>query len=89
MSQIANGKENIWSFLLLSGYLKATEKYKDIIRKWFQESFIDTDFTNMLKALVIGEVELLKNTSQAMYLKALVTLIYQAKIPSMCIALLY
>lgn len=30
MSEIAEGKENIWSFLLLSGYLKATDKYMDL-----------------------------------------------------------
>lgn len=81
MSEIENGKENIWSFLLLSGYLKPIEKYKDkydesfiyklaipnkeirilykdIIKKWFREGFISSDFTDMLKALTLGEVEL-------------------------------
>ena len=29
MSEIAVGSESLWSFLLLSGYLKAVEKYKD------------------------------------------------------------
>lgn len=73
------GSENLWSFLLLSGYLKPIEKrkenhifiyklvihnieietmYRGIIEKWFRESFIASDFTDMLKALVIGEVEL-------------------------------
>ncbi|MGL5087401.1 MAG: AAA family ATPase, partial [Clostridium sp.] len=79
MSELSNGNENLWSFLLLSGYLKPIEKikrddvfiyklsipnteikymYRSIIQKWFKEGFISNDFNNMLKALVIGEVEL-------------------------------
>ncbi|MEG2918187.1 MAG: AAA family ATPase, partial [Clostridium sp.] len=79
MSELRNGKQNIWSFLLLSGYLKPIEKirvknkfiyklaipnyeitylYESIIEKWFSESFISNDFNNMLKALVLGEVQL-------------------------------
>lgn len=79
MSEISNGKQNIWSFLLLSGYLKPIEKtkvnnkfiyklaipnneimylYETIIEKWFSEGFLSNDFSNMLKALVIGEVQL-------------------------------
>lgn len=79
MEEIANGKQNIWSFLLLSGYLKPIEKvkkedifiyklsipnieitymYRSIIEKWFSEGFLSNDFSNMLKALVIGEVQL-------------------------------
>ncbi|SFB40408.1 AAA family ATPase [Clostridium frigidicarnis] len=93
MSDISNGKENIWSFLLLSGYLKATDKYmdedinlfkykltipnteikilyRDIIKKWFMEGFISNDFTNMLKALVIGEVELFEEYFSEYILKS-------------------
>lgn len=93
MSEISNGKENIWSFLLLSGYLKATDKYmdedinlfkykltipnteikilyRDIINKWFMEGFISNDFTNMLKALVIGEVELFEEYFSEYILKS-------------------
>ncbi|MGL6108169.1 AAA family ATPase [Romboutsia sp.] len=81
MCEIDLGNENIWSFLLLSGYLKAIEKYKDeddelfiyklsipnkeirtlyrdIIKKWFREGFISNDFTKILKALTIGDIEL-------------------------------
>lgn len=81
MSEIDSGSENLWSFLLLSGYLKVIDRrkdeedetfiytlkipnkeirilYKDIIRKWFKEGFVSNDFTNMLRALVIGEIEL-------------------------------
>lgn len=79
MSEIERGKENIWSFLLLSGYLKPIEKvkvknkfiyklaipnneimylYETIIEKWFSEGFLSNDFSNMLKALTIGEVQL-------------------------------
>lgn len=93
MSEISEGKENIWSFLLLSGYLKATDKYmdedinlfkykltipnteikilyRDIIKKWFMEGFISNDFTNMLKALVIGEVELFEEYFSEYILKS-------------------
>ncbi|MEG2290507.1 MAG: AAA family ATPase [Clostridium sp.] len=79
MSELSMDKNNLWSFLLLSGYLNPIEKrkendifkyklavpnieiktmYKRVIEKWFCEGFISNDFTNMLKALVIGEVEL-------------------------------
>ncbi|MGL5085732.1 MAG: AAA family ATPase, partial [Clostridium sp.] len=79
MSELNMDKNNLWSFLILSGYLKPIEKrkendsykyklaipnieiktmYKRIIEKWFKEGFISNDFTNMLKALVIGEVQL-------------------------------
>ncbi|MGL4911790.1 MAG: PD-(D/E)XK nuclease domain-containing protein, partial [Romboutsia sp.] len=79
MSEVDLGIENIWSFLLLSGYLKPISKeiknrrmyyklaipneeifclYEDIIEKWFRESFISSDFTDMLKALTLGEIEL-------------------------------
>lgn len=81
MEEIDKGNENVWSFLLLSGYLKPVEKifnedtdlfeyklkipnreiktlYRKIIDKWFIEGFVSNDYTNMLKALVIGEVEL-------------------------------
>lgn len=79
MSELSKGNENIWSFLLLSGYLKPIEKrkdddifkyklaipnieiktmYRNIIQKWFKEGFISDDFTNMLKSLVIGDIQL-------------------------------
>ncbi|MEG0613601.1 MAG: AAA family ATPase [Clostridium sp.] len=79
MSELSNGNENLWSFLLLSGYLKPIEKvkiddvfiyklsipnteikymYRSIIQKWFKEGFISNNFNNMLKALVLGEVQL-------------------------------
>lgn len=81
MADINSGNENLWSFLLLSGYLKPIDKrfdelmnmfvyklkipnieiktlYNSIIAKWFKEGFIANDFTKMLKALTIGEIEL-------------------------------
>lgn len=78
MTEIDKSSENIWSFLLLSGYLKAYDKridkikhyyklkipnneilslYEDIIAKWFTESYVESDFNKMLKALVIGDIE--------------------------------
>ncbi|MGL6105224.1 AAA family ATPase [Romboutsia sp.] len=78
MSELSRAKTNLWSFLLLSGYLKTIEKinkedkfiyklavpnkeiktmYRNIIEKWFQEGFIDSDFTKMLKALTQGDVK--------------------------------
>ena len=32
--------------------------YRDIIKKWFREGFISNEFTDMLKALTIGDIEL-------------------------------
>ncbi|MGL5150800.1 MAG: AAA family ATPase, partial [Clostridium sp.] len=79
MSEISNGKANLWSFLLLSGYLKPIEKvrhedtfiyklsipnteirymYRNIIQKWFDEGCVSSDFTNMVKALTLGEIQL-------------------------------
>lgn len=82
MTEIDKGSENIWSFLLLSGYLKVCGKridnlkhyyklaipnyeilslYEDIINKWFIEGYTESDFNNMLKALVIGEIEIFED----------------------------
>ncbi|MGL6105239.1 AAA family ATPase [Romboutsia sp.] len=78
MSELSRAKTNLWSFLLLSGYLKTIKKinkedkfmyklavpnkeiktmYRNIIEKWFQEGFIDSDFRKMLKALTEGDVK--------------------------------
>ncbi|MGL4914367.1 MAG: AAA family ATPase [Romboutsia sp.] len=78
MKDIKNGKENIWSFLLMSGYLKPISKeldlrrfkyklaipneeimclYEDIIDKWFVEAEGNSDYDNMIKALVIGDIK--------------------------------
>ena len=93
MAEISNGEENLLSFLLLSGYLKATDKfmdettdlfvyklvipnkeirilYRDIIRKWFNESYVSNDFNNMLKALVLGEIELFEEYFSQYILKS-------------------
>lgn len=79
MSDIDKKKENIWSFLLLSGYLKYISKryddrkiyytlaipneeimclYEGVIEDWFSEGFISSDYEDMLKALILGEVEI-------------------------------
>lgn len=80
MEELDKGNENIWSFLLLSGYLKATERkfdedsnlfvyklkipnaeinilYRNIIKKWFKEGFIDNEFKKMLRALTDGDIK--------------------------------
>lgn len=80
MSEISIDKDNIWSFLLVSGYLKTVGRtfdedrnlylyklkipnieisilYKNIIEKWFKESFVDSEFKKMLKALIEGDID--------------------------------
>ncbi len=80
MQDIEKGKENIWSFLLMSGYLKPVEKnfnprislyeyklqipnieiktlYTTIINKWFVEAGEESDYNNIVKALLIGDIK--------------------------------
>lgn len=93
MNEISESNENVWSFLLLSGYLKVCGKfkpegedefiyrvmipnkeikvlYKNIITKWFSEGFISSDFNKMLKALVIGEIEIFEDYFSQFVLKS-------------------
>lgn len=78
MNEISLRSENIWSFLLLSGYLKVINKrvdgrkiyyrlaipnyeiisfYEDVIERWAQEGFIDSEFKKMLSALTQGDIK--------------------------------
>ncbi|MEG1457609.1 MAG: AAA family ATPase [Bacilli bacterium] len=78
MSEIDMDKDNVWSFLLLSGYLKVISKrlendtviyklsipnreikfmYSTIIKKWFSEGLIDSEYSNMIKALTMGDIK--------------------------------
>ncbi|MGG7144887.1 AAA family ATPase [Clostridium nigeriense] len=78
MADIEVNEDNIWSFLLMSGYLKVVGKrieekeiyyslkipnleveymYEKIIRDWQSESYIASEYNEMLKALVNFDYE--------------------------------
>ncbi len=78
MAEVEDSNQNIWSFLLLSGYLKAVRTevmegivncelkipnkevlifYKNLIKKWFQESMTNQKYEEMLSNLVTGDIE--------------------------------
>lgn len=78
INEVDKGSDNLWSFLLFSGYLKFEDRkliegrthcslsipnnevkyvYEEIIINWFNESIGSDEFTEMLKALVDGEIE--------------------------------
>jgi pyruvoyl-dependent arginine decarboxylase (PvlArgDC) len=78
MNEITQNAENLWSFLLFSGYLRAenTEArqdrvyctldipnrevkyiYEEIISKWFRDKVNNDEFSQMLKALTLGDME--------------------------------
>ena len=79
MAEVEDSNQNIWSFLLMSGYLKAikTENiegilnceleipnkevhifYKNLIKKWFQETMTNQKYELMLNMLITGEIEI-------------------------------
>ena len=81
MADIEGGENNIWSFLLMSGYLKVVGKrfidediyyslaipnmevkkmYEKIIRDWQSESYISSEYNEMLKALVNFDFKVFK-----------------------------
>ena len=78
MADIETSENNIWSFLLMSGYLKVVGKrregkdfyyslkipnlevecmYEKIIRDWQSESYVASEYNEMLKALVNFDYE--------------------------------
>ncbi|MGL5087755.1 MAG: AAA family ATPase [Clostridium sp.] len=78
MAEIDYNKNNIWSFLLLSGYLKTVSKkqeddvivyklaipnkeikfmYGNMIKNWFAEGRIDSQYNNMIKSLTLGDIK--------------------------------
>ena len=78
MADIERDENNIWSFLLMSGYLKVVGKrredkefyyklkipnlevesmYEKIIRDWQSESYVASEYNEMLKALVNFDYE--------------------------------
>ena len=78
MADIERDENNIWSFLLMSGYLKIVGKrregkefyyslkipnlevesmYEKIIRDWQSESYVASEYNEMLKALVNFDYE--------------------------------
>ncbi|NMF05111.1 AAA family ATPase [Clostridium beijerinckii] len=79
MSEVEDSNENIWSFLLMSGYLKAVKReniegilhcelkipnkevvifYRNLIKKWFQETMTNQKYELMLNMLVNGEINI-------------------------------
>ena len=81
MADIEASENNIWSFLLMSGYLKVVGKrfidediyyslaipnmevkkmYEKIIRDWQSESYISSEYNEMLKALVNFDFKVFK-----------------------------
>jgi Protein of unknown function (DUF1703)./Predicted AAA-ATPase. len=79
MSEVEDSNENIWSFLLMSGYLKAVKTeniegilhcelkipnkevvifYRNLIKKWFQETMTNQKYELMLNMLVNGEINI-------------------------------
>ena len=78
MSDIEANENNVWSFLLLSGYLKVVDKirkedeiyyevaipnvevkhmYNKIIKDWASESYVSSEYNEMLKALINFDYE--------------------------------
>ena len=78
MADIEANENNVWSFLLLSGYLKVVNKirkedeiyyevaipnvevkhmYNKIIKDWASESYISSEYNEMLKALIHFDYE--------------------------------
>ncbi|MBQ5695980.1 MAG: AAA family ATPase [Clostridium sp.] len=78
MADIEANENNVWSFLLLSGYLKVVDKirkedeiyyevaipnvevkhmYNKIIKDWASESYISSEYNEMLKALINFDYE--------------------------------
>ena len=78
MSDIEANENNVWSFLLLSGYLKVVNKirkedeiyyevaipnvevkhmYNKIIKDWASESYVSSEYNEMLKALINFDYE--------------------------------
>ena len=81
MADIERDENNIWSFLLMSGYLKVVGKrregkefyyslkipnlevesmYEKIVRDWQSESYISSEYNEMLKALVNFDFKVFK-----------------------------
>ena len=81
MADIERDENNIWSFLLMSGYLKIVGKnfideeayytvsipnlevkkmYEKIIRDWQSESYIASEYNEMLKALINFDFKVFK-----------------------------
>ena len=81
MADIERDENNIWSFLLMSGYLKVVGKrregkefyyslkipnlevecmYEKIVRDWQSESYVSSEYNEMLKALVNFEFKVFK-----------------------------
>lgn len=78
MADIEANENNVWSFLLLSGYLKVVDKirkedeiyyevaipnvevkhmYNKIIKDWASESYVSSEYNEMLKALINFDYE--------------------------------
>ena len=78
MADIEANENNVWSFLLLSGYLKVVNKirkedeiyyevaipnvevkhmYNKIIKDWASESYVSSEYNEMLKALINFDYE--------------------------------
>jgi hypothetical protein len=78
MADIEANENNVWSFLLLAGYLKVVDKirkedeiyykvaipnvevkhmYNKIIKDWASESYVSSEYNEMLKALINFDYE--------------------------------
>ena len=78
MADIEANENNVWSFLLLSGYLKVVDKirkedeiyyevaipnvevkhmYNKIMKDWASESYVSSEYNEMLKALINFDYE--------------------------------